>query len=355
MPNLFDGPRDPVKLLVVGDSGTGKTGSIASLICLGYQVFSINTDKGHNIIRALLTNDRWPYAKYIKDHKIDIREAYLHKPIDTPMEFRSVTKPNGRQESLLAPKNAAAWGVIMDQLANWKEEGKSYGNVTDWGPDKILVLDTLSSIATQALYFSQGFNGRLGAMEAGNEGGRDIYSAQQQLRRMFELFSNYGTKCNIIANTHITSIEISDGVNRSPEQILRDEGVKGISEINPRGFPMLIGRALSRVAGKFWNDAVITRQTGSGQSVRYEIVTTPSSIDGILVNAKSSTALKPTYDISTGMAEIFSELTSTPLPDGFLEQLGKKPLNEPTINLGTRPTSSPTMINTQDLFSGQRV
>jgi hypothetical protein len=353
MANLLDGPRDPAKLLVVGDTGTAKTGCKASLICMGYKIRSINTDKGHNIMRTLLTSDRWPYAKWIKDHNIDIREAYLHKPIDTPMEFRTITKKQGNKEireTLLAPKTSAAWGEIMDHLSNWKEEGKSYGNITDWGSDVIADFDTLSTIATQALYFTQAFNGRLGAMESGNDWQRDVGGAQTQLRRMFEMFANYGVHCNVIANTHITAIEISDGVNRSPEQVLREANASGVSSIDPRGFPMLVGRALSRVMGKFWNDAVITRQTGSGLSTRYEIATVPSSVDGVLIGAKSSGNLKPVYDVSTGMAEIFSELTGTPLPDGFLETLGKKPQgNQGTTSLDTRAPRN-TAVNTAELL-----
>ena len=265
------------------------------------------------------------------------------------MEFRTVSKKVGGKdirETLLAPKSAGAWQKILDQLTNWTDSHtkKSYGNVTDWGSDTILHLDTLSTIATQAFYFTQGFNGRLGSMESGNDWGRDIHGAQTQLRRLFEMMSNYSIKCNIIANTHITPIEISDGVNRSPEQILRESNTSGVSQIDPRGFPMLIGRALSRTVGKFWNDALITRQTGSGVSTNYEIVTVPSSVDGVLVGAKSSAALKPTYDISTGMAEIFAELTGTPLPDGFMEQLGKKRQTE-TL----RSTRAP--INTADILA----
>ena len=58
MPRLDEaGSQEPIKGLVLGNSGAGKTGSLASLAKAGYHFHIIDYDKGTNILRNILRED----------------------------------------------------------------------------------------------------------------------------------------------------------------------------------------------------------------------------------------------------------------------------------------------------------
>ena len=121
MPSLNDPDTESAKVLLIGDSGHGKTGAKAALIALGYKLRMIDTDRGFKILRSLLTDLHYPYAGYMKKHGIDPNEpgriSYI--PIDVPIDIQSVTvrKKSGTVNyDILAPTSAAAWSNVVKLL-----------------------------------------------------------------------------------------------------------------------------------------------------------------------------------------------------------------------------------------------
>lgn len=316
MPSILDPILDSAKILLIGKSGAGKTGAKASLICAGYKLRMIDTDKGIRVLRSLLTDPRYPYAKVIEARKIDLRDAISFIPIDLEVSVRNIIKrlPNGgtTTEKLLAPKNGNAWLQIADLLDRWKDGERDLGGIMSWGPKDILDLDTLSTAAKMAFYSSQSLNGRLGTREEGNEYRRDIGAAQSALQRLFEGITSSSIRCNVIVTTHITWVDEAHGYAQSPAS-REQEG----STSSPDGYPSAIGRALSPQIGKYFNDVFCVIATGSGQSVRRQISTIPT--DGVI--CKNSVWLKPAYDITSGLAEIFAALKGEPEPTELIQQL----------------------------------
>src|SRR5882672_2422007 len=86
IPNLLDAA--PAKLLGLGENGDGKTGSIASLVCCGYRIRSIDTDNGFKPLASLLTDSHYPYASWIKKQGISLREVINYQPISMSMGSR---------------------------------------------------------------------------------------------------------------------------------------------------------------------------------------------------------------------------------------------------------------------------
>lgn len=324
--SFLDENDDPAKIILIGESGAGKSGSVASLIAAGYKVRILDTDNGAKTIRPLLLDsEHYPYAKYMASHGIDPRKTVSRILVSTNMKLQTVMKKVGDkvvQEKLLAPADGRAWMRIIDALENWKDGENTYGHISTWDRDTVLVLDSFTTISRQAYYFLQAFNGRLGASEDGRTHQRDVGGAQSQLRRLLEMIYDPTIKCNIILICHINRIDDSRGYSQTPEEIRL---VNPEAMIEVKGFPGSVGIALSKRVGIYFNDSFIVSQSGSGTNVKRVISTVPTTIDGVNITAKNSAYLEREYDVSTGLAQIFAALRGQPKPVELINALTKKP------------------------------
>jgi hypothetical protein len=330
MGSILDDLDAPVKALVIGKSGAGKTGAQASLVAEGYNLRIIDTDKGVRALRSLLTDPRYPYAALIKKRGIDLNKAVRYVPIDTSMKLRSITTkiPNtdrSTSQTLLAPTDSKAWTNTINLLDNWKEGDVNLGPVSSWDIKDVLVLDSFSTLAKCAYYFSQSLNGRLGARDQGYDYQRDIGEAQSQLTRLLELLYDSSIKCNVIVISHITWVDESQGVASRPRELTKDGG---IVLSNPDGYPSAIGRALSPQMGKYFNDVFIVRSSGTGASVTRNISTVPQ--DGVI--AKNSVYMERDYPISTGMAQIFAAIRAQEPPTELIEACKPRRVEAPSAS-----------------------
>lgn len=307
MPSITDTTDMPTKILLIGKSGAGKTGALASLVTAGYRLRIIDTDNGSRILRSLLTDPHYPYAKLIAEKNINLAEAVHYVPVDTEMKMRTVTRKmpgenRSTSEKLLAPANANAWPKVLGLLDEWKDgDYVNLGPVTSWGAQDVLVVDSFSTLAKCVYYFSQMMNGRLGARDSGYDYQRDVGEAQSQLTRLLELLYASSIKCNVIVISHITWVDESRGVASRPREA---NGDGSISLSEPDGYPSAIGRALSPQMGKYFNDTFIVRSSGSGSAVQRAISTVPQ--DGVI--AKNSVYLERDYPVTFGLAAIFAAM-----------------------------------------------
>lgn len=339
MPSILENTASPAKILLIGKSGTGKTGGLASLVASGYNLRIIDSDKGVRTLRSLLTDPRYKYVDVIKARGIDLNKAVRFVPIDTSMKLRTVhTKIGDKTTSttLLAPDNARAWTKVVDLMDKWKEGDVDLGAVRTWGPQDALVIDSFSTLAKFAYYFSQSLNARLGARDQGRDYQRDVGEAQSQLTRLLELLYDSDITCNVIIISHITWVDESRGIASRPQEATsNDEFVSA-----PDGYPSSIGRALSPHIGKYFNDVFISRSEGSGLSVRRTISTVPS--DGVV--AKNSAWLEREYPVTTGLAEIFAALRNQPAPAdllaAFKRQQAAPALTAQPLPVGQKPLAS---------------
>lgn len=307
----------PAKLLLIGKSGAGKTGSLASLVASGYNLRIIDTDKGVRPLQSLLTDPRYPYANIIKARNIDLEKAVRYVPIDTSMKLRNVSRKIGNNtttETLLAPADAKAWTRFVNLLERWKEDedGIDLGPLSTWTTQDILVIDSFSTLAKLAYYFSQSLNGRLGARDQGYDYQRDVGEAQASLTRLLELLYDSSIGCHVIIISHITWVDESQGIASRP-RTQNEDGTNAFS--NPDGYPSAIGRALSPQMGKYFNDVYVVRSSGSGTNVTRTISTVPQ--DGVV--AKHSVYLERDYPVTYGLAAIFAALRGQAPPQDLID------------------------------------
>jgi hypothetical protein len=277
------------KLLLIGHSGSGKTGALASLAAAGYKLRILDFDNGLDILKNYVTDAQSPYVKQAPNCAENI-------------DYITCTDKMRNIAGNISCQKAEAWQRATEALVHWKykqgEVAVDLGKITDWGPDTILCVDSLSMAATAALNFHLQMNGKLGQARTQNEGRRDIGATQGHLRKLLELLYDDSIKCNIIVNSHITMVTES-GLGPQSEEFKAEGGSE-----TPKGFPSAIGRALSPIIPRFFNSVLFVDTAGSGASAKHKIYT--RSQGAILVKTTAPLRVKNEYDLSDGLAQYFA-------------------------------------------------
>jgi hypothetical protein len=354
MPALNDlSARQAVKIVCVAKQGHGKTCSIAPLVAAGYHIRMLDFDKGADTLINLLSDkDHFPYANYCLKHNIDLSQTTSFISIDQKMTAGKVNRiqkdPKGKvlkteEITLLTPADTEAFTNTVNSLMNWNDDGRDLGNAYSWGTDTVLIIDTAKTMARFGYYHHQKLNGRLGAIEDGYDHQRDVGGAQSHVRRIIEVLFSKAVKCNVIVFSHIDWIDESKGFAQTPQERARHD-----LPLNLEGMPTIIGQALSPKVGAYFNNVFLIRADGNGSNVQRKIWTVPTD----RVHCKRSGWLKDSYNTTTGMAEIFSQLNGKPLPPDFLEALGTTTPDPPSVSASgnsqtPRPgsTSRPAPLN----------
>jgi hypothetical protein len=153
-------PLQPPHCLVMGPAGSGKTTSLVTLAKSGIEVFALITEPTG--VDALL--DAW------EREKIDI--GLLHYCVVAPaspgwqglkdlsirvnaMSYSDIANLKsgiGKEQMKQFPK-------VLGNLENFHDErtGRDFGDVTTWGPDRVLALDSLSGLSLITLQHTVGF------------------------------------------------------------------------------------------------------------------------------------------------------------------------------------------------------
>lgn len=276
------------KLLLIGDSGAGKTGALMSLAAAGFRLRIIDFDSGADILRNYATGAESPYVK---------QNATVAANIDA-VTCTDVMRTVGGS---LIPVRATAWQRAVELLCHWREFGEDkktlvndLGKIADWGSQDILVIDSLSMAATAARNYHLQLNGKLGQSRTQNEARRDTGATQGILRTLLETLYSDGVKCNVIITSHITTVSDSGFGPQSEE-------AKGETF---RGYPASTGRALSPIIPRFFNSVLYIDVEGSGPSARHFIYT--RSRGNVLCKTPAPLKVKEKYGIENGLAEYFA-------------------------------------------------
>ena len=249
-----------VKLLYLGNSGTGKTGSLASLVEAGYKLRILDMDNG---LDALLS-----VVKKSCPDKLD--------SIDF-ITFRDKMRADARQGAVVSgtPK---AYTDAIKAMTVWDD-----GTVpAEWGPDTIFVLDSLTLFGRAAYRWAQGMN-------PSSKDPRQWYgAAQESILTVLDMLTGSEFHSNVIVITHIDLQELADGTTK--------------------GFASAIGKALGSKIPVVFNTVVLAESRGTGDNVRRTITTVPT----LLIDLKNpkSLELPKSLPLETGMATIFKTLKS---------------------------------------------
>lgn len=263
-----------VKLLGLGDSGTGKTGSLVSLVKAGYKLRVLDFDNG---LDPLVAQVRQQCPELLAN------VAFISEGL------RDKFKP-GPGGSMLPDGTVGAFTKAIGLLDRWVEkdaEGKvllDYGNPKGWGSDTILVLDTLTFLSDAAFNWAQ-------AMHPGAKDPRQWYkTAQDAVSHMLGLLSSADFKTNVIVFAHVKYMDRPDG--------------------SVKGYPTSVGSALSPEIPAYFNSVALYHTIIGGKRT---IQTTATAL--IDLKNPASFRMAPTMDLNDGLAKFFSTLKgSSPSP-----------------------------------------
>jgi AAA domain len=297
MPALADHhSATTTKLLLLGDSGAGKTGALASLAASGYNLRILDFDNGVDILKGYLTG----------------ASPYTAKDPAAASRVHSLTCTDKRKllGSSLVPVKAEAWEKACRALYEWKEPGVDgrpavdLGKIETWGERDVLVIDSLSTAAESAMNYHLGLNGKLGATRTSNEARRDIGATQSLIRSLLQMLYSDSIKCNVIINAHITLVTES---GMSPQS----EDAKGESD-TARGYPAAIGRALSPHIPRYFNSVLLLDVEGRGASAKHYLYT--RSRGNVLVKTSAPLRVREKYELPWGLAEYFAAVRGEASP-----------------------------------------
>jgi hypothetical protein len=256
-----DSPTGLVKLMLIGDSGSGKTGALASLVKAGYKLGIVDMDSGLRPLAQIVKRDSPDKLGNIS--YVSLRDNYVTTPKGT-----EVVKP------------AKAYLAASRLLNKWEDETIP----SQWGADRVFVVDSFTLLGKAAL--NQAHTVMPTSASGNKASGLQIYGmAQEALENYLAAVMSPQFATNVILITHVNEIELSDG--------------------SKKGFPAAVGSALSRHIGKYLNDLFIVESRGQGNNVKRVIRTVPNGF----VDAKTSSLDLPAeLPIETGLATIFEKL-----------------------------------------------
>ena len=246
-----------VKLLFIGASGTGKTGALTSLVRAGYKLRIIDMDNG---LDALVNHikeecpDRLGSVGYVS-----LRDKYR-------------SGPRGPQV-VGQPKAFVQAAKLLDK---WEDDTLP----EEWGPEYVLVIDSLTNLGTAAFEWAKG-------MDPMNKDPRRWYkNAQDILDNTMAALTAKAFRTNVVVCTHIELIEDPSGVTK--------------------GYASSIGKALGPKLPRYFNTLLLAEVKGAGQKVRRVIRTVPTP----QIDAKNPAPMRlaPEYPLESGLAEIFKKL-----------------------------------------------
>lgn len=272
MPSLADHHSNTyVKLLLLGDAKSGKTTSLASLVKAGYKLRILDMD---NLLDGLKSQilatcpDKIATVEYRA-----LRDKYKPGPAGMMIDGR--------------PK---AWIDSIKMLNKWEYTDTDTGEITDlgspstWGPDCILVIDSLSRWCDAAYDFHEVM---IPKGKSGEADGRAIYgNAQDDVEKQLAALTSPSYTCNVIVIAHGVYQALPDGTTKI--------------------FPQGVGQKLSPKIPQYFPNYIRYTKKAENRTIQ---LASDTMID--LANTKPG-VLPKELSTDTGLAEFFAVLREPP-------------------------------------------
>lgn len=277
MPTLENfNTRNPVKGLIIGDSGTGKTGALASLAIAGYKLRILDYDKGvHPIVEAIQ-----------KAGKPEALKNVIYQTMDD-----KYTVVAGRVSPRGVPEAFSRGLAMLDYWGPRSLPGsEDLGKPSEWGLDTVLVIDSLTHMCNAALRLAQCLNKNSGELKITQP---EWGMAQNMVEQMLSLLYSGEFKTNVLVLAHISYIQGKEKLD---------------AEGNPageiRGLPSALGTALPPKIPAYFNIMLQMIRSGTGAHAKRYLTTVPSGV----INTKSPilTGIPAQLPIETGLATYFN-------------------------------------------------
>ncbi len=142
----------PPSILLMGPSGSGKTYSLSTLLEAGLEVFVVSTEpRGIETLLDVVAAKKLDLSKLHWKYTGPARQGF-ESLVD---QGNLIARSNQEMLAKQIPKirQDPSWVEMLNTFVNFKDDkdGKEYGKVTEFGGDKVVVVDSLSGVSAMAM------------------------------------------------------------------------------------------------------------------------------------------------------------------------------------------------------------
>lgn len=222
-------PLPGIKALLIGGPGSGKTYSIRTLVDAGITPMCLFTENSFDVLGDVPA-DRLHWA-YIPPNK-----GGLPSLMDAARRASTMGTDQLQKINDLTRAQTNSFQPILEMLMNFKcqRTGQTFGNISTWGTDRALVVDSLSGVAIAATKLAVGEKYALTQPE------------YQILMKTIENLVNFlctDLHCHLVMTAH---------AEREVDEV--NGGVKI--------YPSVPGRKLAPVLSRYFTDVVLAKRQG---------------------------------------------------------------------------------------------
>ena len=297
--NLADIKKgSPVRLLIQGEPGTGKTGALVSLINAGYKIRMLDFD-----------GNKEPIVNYA--------DPAFHKNVDiVTLRDKLTLAPNGLIQPVGIPMAFANGVRLMDQWrypdpagaevdakgVHWSNLGKS----ADWGLDTIVVLDSMTSMGDAAMFQARNMSGKTALNMSQPVWGLAIAQQHNFIKRLMDPNNPHHT----IVISHVKIVGPKGEVN-SDTALQKEIKEKAAELIETKLRPSALGWVLPQDIAKEFPCALSFETAVIGKHVKRRIEFKAKAEITTKLPAASLAGLDD-LTIRDGLLRIFKALGHTP-------------------------------------------
>ena len=252
MPTL-DTHNPGLRVLIVGDPGSGKTTAIGKLAEAQQELFICDFDNNLN-----------PVAKFVRG---DALKNIHYETLVDPIKFNAEGKPivNG-----IPP----AFSGFVRQSANWTDSdtGESFGAPDSWRHERWFVVDSLTTLGNAAMNYTLFKRKRFGKRRGFAEWGDAI----ERVEGTLQLFA--GSSVNLICTAHLARLRMEDVTESADDDgnpIDKPTAAKRLPPNANMRYPVALGQALPPRVGGYFNVVLQAQRIGSGPGARRVLRTVP--------------------------------------------------------------------------------
>lgn len=275
----------PIRALLIGDPGTGKTGGLAPLVDAGYSVRALMFDKVANI------QPLFGYSAPEGHSRISV--------------FACEDAIVGTAATPMTVKTPRAYSNALAQLNDWKEADsdgaiRSLGNAADWGPDTILLVDSITALGEAAMRRTLGLMSRT----VFNRRIQDWGTAAAEQQAFIELITSGAMKCHVVVTSHLKMIGPKT-VEKDDDETTKSVKAAQAEVVPTRLYPSALGQGLPRTVAQFFPTVLLFENKFVGERPVRIIRTVPRPEIDVKVAAK----LPAELPLETGMLTVFEALS----------------------------------------------
>lgn len=309
MANMSEAPRGPIRMLMIGKPGAAKTTSLAALANAGFKLRILSYDGNED-----------PLYEYCTPEGLaNIDAVHLGDKLHGSDEWIDSAEPTGFRDGLrlmdrwcydesgrilgkppvdfktkaVLPYNPPAVGKVTD-----------LGASRDWGPDTIVVLDSLTAMGDCAM---MKVRRRLNKTKSDNTD-RVYGIAMSEQFDFLRRVRQPGNRFHFLVTAHMKMIGPQDfrkGESKIAEQIKEEQA----EMIKTRYYPMALGRQLPQEIARVFPIAILFENKETPKGVVPQIWTEPRTEVDLKMPSKT---LPKSLPVSDGMLTIFKALGVNP-------------------------------------------